>query len=438
MKKEIFELPKDKKDLLKLLNSHKQLFDQNILEGIYKIFQEVSKHGDTAVKMITEEFDKVKIPNTKLDDDYINNCVENLSPSLSEMIKKAITNIKEVNQLLVPTSWKKEVRVGTVVGEKVTPLDSVGLWVPARKGPLISTALMLVVAAKVAGVKKIVVGMPPIENGLGDPGTVAAAKIAGADEFIIGNGVSVIAGFSKGTDSIPEVDGIFGPGPSGVAASMNVANSYGKKTIVGIGPTESAIIADEEADPKAVAYDLINEAEHGPDSAAILATTSDKLAKKVNEYLFNIIDKTEGKRKENLLKVFGSDGMGVIVVAETIDILCEFINDFAPEHLMINCQSNDQALILEKISNAGEILLGEHTPFSSANYGIGITAVLPTNGFAKAYSGITSRDMVKYSTIGSLNKQALKEILPIIKEFGQYETLPYHIKVAEMRFEDGR
>src|SRR5699024_3731083 len=140
-----------------------------------------------------------------------------------------------------------------------------------------------------------------------------------------------------------EVNGIFGPGPGGVAASMNVAISYGKKTIVGIGPTEYAIIADKEAGPKTVAYDLIDEAEHGPDSASILATTSNNLAKKDNEHLFNIIDNTEGKRKENLLKVFGSSGMGgmgVMVVAENIDSLCEFINDFAPEHLMINCQPN--------------------------------------------------------------------------------------------------
>nr|WP_144928922.1 histidinol dehydrogenase [Paenibacillus bovis] len=430
----IFEFPRDKNELYKMLAFHKQLLDRNIFQSIFEIFDEVSNFGDTAVVQNTEKFDEIKIDNIKLSEEYVKHCTENLSPSLSSAIKRAINNITEVNQVLVPRSWKKQIRPGTIIGEKVTPLESVGLWVPARKGPLISTALMLVVAAKTAGVQKIVVGMPPNKDGLGDPGTVAAAKLAGADEFVIGNGVSVIAGFSVGTPSIPEVNGIFGPGPGGIAAAMNVAISYGKKSIIGIGPTESAIIADESGNPQKIAHDLINEAEHGPDSSAILVTTSLELAKDVEKHIKYIINNVNNTKREILEHVFSNQGMGAIIIAPKIESACEIINDFAPEHLMLICRPENEKLVLDQITNAGEILIGENTPFSAANYGIGITAVLPTNSFAKAYSGITSKEMVKYSTIGELNREALEDILPIIREFGKYEMLPNHVDAANIRF----
>jgi histidinol dehydrogenase len=193
--------------------------------------------------------DKVTVDKIRVDEEYIKQCVNGLSSELRNAIEKAIKNIAEVNEAIKPEEfWTKEIRPGTIIGEKCTPLSSVGLWVPARKGPLVSTALMLTVAAKVAGVKRIIVGMSPKPDGKGDPATIAAAKLAGADEFVVGNGVGIIAGYSIGTNSIPEVDGIFGPGPNAIAAAMSVAFSYGKRTVVGIGPTEGAIIADDSAD----------------------------------------------------------------------------------------------------------------------------------------------------------------------------------------------
>jgi histidinol dehydrogenase len=180
-----------------------------------------------------------------------------LAPKISRAVEKAINNIREVNQALMPPAfWQKEIRPGTIIGEKISPLDSVGLYIPARKGPLISTALMLVISAKVAGVKNIVVAMPPQADGKANPSTVAAASIAGAHRVVIGNGVALLAGMTFGTESIPEVAGMFGPGPAGIAAAMSVAFSYGKKAVVGIGPTDCAIIADESA-PKVIAKILM-------------------------------------------------------------------------------------------------------------------------------------------------------------------------------------
>jgi len=339
----------------------------------------------------------------------------------------------EVNEAMLPASWQKEIRPGTIVGELYRPLDSVGIWIPARKGPLLSTALMLVAAARTAGVRRIAVGMPPLPNGLGDPGTVAAASIAGADSFVIGNGVAIIAGFCEGTRSVPECDGIFGPGPGGIAAAMSLASSCGKKTVVGIGPTESVIFADDSADARLTACDMLNEAEHGMDSVTLLVTDSMKFAQQVAAHVTQLLEQVDPRKRAILQHGFGEGGHSAIVAVRSVEDACGFINNFAPEHLMINCRKETEQQVLERIRHAGEILLGGCTPFAAANYGIGITAVLPTSGYAKAFSGITSKDMLTCSTLGRLDQKALAELLPVIRELGQYEQLPYHVLAAEAR-----
>jgi histidinol dehydrogenase len=295
---------------------------------------------------------------------------------------------------------------------------------------------MLVAAAKTAGVPRIAVGMPPLPNGLGDPATVAAARLAGADEFVVGNGVAVIAGFCHGTASIPRARGIFGPGPGGIAAAMTAASSYGVHTAVGLGPTECVVFADETADARVVAYDLLNEGEHGPDSSSILVTTCAELARQVERRVIELIGEAEPPRRDYLQAVFGANGLGAIVVAESVETACRFMNDFAPEHLMVVCEAETERLVAERVRNAGELLLGPYTPFSAANYGIGSTAVLPTNGYAGSFSGITSRHMVKTTTVGRLDRDALAGLLPIVGELGSYERLPGHIRAAEVRLSE--
>lgn len=429
----VFKIPEQNVQLTERFKSHKTLFNRDVLHGVLSIFDEVASKGDEGIKSLTTKYDKVDLDELILSPNYVEGCISSLSSSLRSAIEQAVRNVQDANKAMLPATWETHIRPGTVIGEQVVPLDSVGIWIPSRKGPLLSTAIMLVVAAKTAGVKKIVVGMPPLENGLGDQGTVAAARLAGADQFVIGNGVSIIAGFAQGTHSIPEVDGIYGPGPGGIAAAMSVAMTYGKKSVLGIGPTECVIFADETADPLKIAYDLINEGEHGPDSSSILVTASENLARNVETILWTCIEEVEEKRRSYLQNVFGSYGKGAIVVASDMEEAFDFINWFAPEHLMIVCNTETEYRALNRINHAGEILIGQHTPFSAANYGIGITAVLPTNHFARAFSGVTSKDMVKYSTIGRLSKEALQEIYPIIKEMGNYEQLPGHVKAADIR-----
>lgn len=432
----VFEIPKQKELLYERFKSHKTLFDRKVLSGVLDIFDKVAEYGDEAVKAFTQEYDQIELEQLLLSQGEADAYVAALSPSLRAAIEQAIENVRAVNVELLPKTWERQIRPGTVIGEHVSALDSVGIWIPARKGPLLSTAIMLVTAAKVAGVKQIVVGMPPSSDGSGDVGTIAAARLAGADQFVIGNGVAIIAAFAQGTASISEVDGIYGPGPGGIAAAMSVAMTYGKRSVLGIGPTESMIFADASVNPLQLAYDLINEAEHGPDSSSILVTTSEELAVEVEQQLWRLVERVDDKRQQYLKQVFSPSGKGAIVVADCIETACELINWVAPEHLMIAAKPATESDVLARIRHAGEILLGTYTPFSAANYGIGITAVLPTNHYAKAFSGITCKDMVKHSTIGRLSKEALQQLNPLIQEMSSYEQLPCHGKAAQIRLND--
>jgi histidinol dehydrogenase len=364
-------------------------------------------------------------------DPYIETCLNDLTPGFRRAVEKAIKNIREVNEALMPPLfWQKEIRPGTIIGEKISPLNSVGLYIPARKGPLISTALMLITSAKVAGVKNIVVAMPPQADGKANRSTVAAAKMAGAHRIVIGNGVALLAGMTFGTESIPEVAGMFGPGPAGIAAAMSVAFSYGKKAVVGIGPTDCAVVADESAEPGWIAKNLMCEAEHGPDSSVLLATNSIALAEGVSNELIQRIALAPVTRRPILERVFGPDGMGAIAVVQDIQNAIRAVDEYAPEHLLVACKKETEEKVLSQVNNAGEILIGHNTSFSAANYAIGITAVLPTNGFARAFSGITCRDMIKSSTIGGLSADALIELEETIRALGEEEGLPCHIDAA--------
>jgi histidinol dehydrogenase len=431
MRNFIFILPGDEERFFARMSPRKSLLDSSLVSSVSGLFKEVASSGDIAVRDATEKFDRIKVENIQVPEITIERCLNDISPRFRKAVEKAINNIREVNEALMPQPfWRKEIRPGTIIGEKITPLDSVGLYIPARKGPLISTALMLVTSAKVAGVKNIVVAMPPQENGWANPSTVAAAFIAGANRIVTGNGVALLAGMTFGTESIPEVAGMFGPGPAGIAAAMSVAFSYGKKAAVGIGPTDCAIIADDSADPGWIAKNLMCEAEHGPDSSVLLATTSMEFAERVSKELILRVPLVPVARRPILERVFGPDGMGAIAVVKDSLSAVRIVDEYAPEHLLIACKNEIEEEVLSQVHNAGEILLGHNTSFSAANYAIGITAVLPTNGFARAFSGITCRDMIKTSTIGGISAEALRDLEETIRALGEEECLPCHVDAA--------
>ncbi|NQT86560.1 histidinol dehydrogenase [bacterium] len=434
MQHALFTLPDDAEALEARLARRRDLFDRSLLSDVALIFDDVAARGDQAILAATARFDGVDSDSIRLSREAMEALTAGIPAELRAAIEIGVRHVTEVNEAILPEPmWERTIRPGTVIGEKATPLDAVGLWVPARKGPLVSTAVMLAAAARVAGVPRIVVGMPPLADGTADPGTVAAAFLSGAHEFVLGNGVAIIAGMSIGTESVPEVDGIFGPGPGAIAAAMATAFSYGKRTVVGLGPTDGLVLADDSADPGLVAWDLMTEAEHGPDSVTVLVTTSAELAERTLEEMAKRLPDVPDERRRVLETVYGPQGMGSVVVAPDLESACDVVNDFAAEHLIIACNDETARQALGLIRHAGEVLLGHHTPFSAANYGIGITAVLPTSGFARVFSGVTCRDMMKFSTIGSLDEHALRKLWPMIRALGDHEGLPCHVQSAKAR-----
>ncbi len=424
--------PRDQAVVAERMRRREALVDPQLISAVQLIFSRVKAEGERAVLAATETHDGVALRATRVSESAIETALRELPPDLRGAIEVARSRIERVNRELVPCDTVRELSPGVRVGELYRPLDSVALWIPCRKGPLLSTALMLVTAARVAGVSRIVALMPPRKDGSADPGTLAAARLAGAQECFVGNGVALIAAATHGTGSLPRVAGVFGPGPGGIAVAMAMAGMFGLKTVVGIGPTDCAVLADETADPRLVAWDLASEAEHGPDSASLLATASEPFAREVAAHLTEIGAATEAPRRENLQRVFGPDGRGMLVVSADFSAACALTVRFAPEHLSIVCRADRRAEALSG-AVAGEVLLGSHTPFAAANYAIGITAVLPTNGAARALSGVTARDMLRTMTLGELDAAALTALAPTIEILARYEGLPCHAAATNAR-----
>lgn len=428
----VLTCPRDQALVTERMARREALIDASLVTSVHAIFGQVKEQGDRAVRAVTRAHDGVDLGTFQVSERAIDAAVQQLPPDLRRAIDVAGARIERVNRDLVPRDVVREMEPGVRVGELYRPLDSVALWVPCRKGPLLSTALMLVTAARVAGVPRIVVLMPPGADGSADFATLAAARLAGAHDCFVGNGVALLAAAAHGTESLPRVAGVFGPGPGAIAVSMALAGMFGLKTVVGIGPTDCAVLADESADPRLVAWDLASEAEHGPDSAALLSTPSEALARAVAAELAGIIERAPATRRNNLLRVFGRGGRGMLVVSPDFAAACALSARFAPEHLSLVCRPERREAALVAVV-AGEVLLGPFTPFSAANYAIGITAVLPTNGAARAMSGITARDMLRTTTVGELDAHALAALTPTIGTLARYEGLPCHAAAAEAR-----
>jgi histidinol dehydrogenase len=424
--------PRDQSLIAQRLTRRQAPIGRRLITDVHAIFERVSAEGDDAVLAATAAHDGVSLATLRVPESAVESALRGLPPELYAAIAVAGARIERVNRELLPHDVIRELEPGVRVGELYRALDSVALWIPCRKGPLLSTALMLVTAARVAGVPRIIALMPPGADGSADAGTLAAARLAGAQECFVGNGVALIAAATHGTASVPRVAGVFGPGPGGIAVAMAMASMFGLKTVTCIGPTDCAVLADDSADPRLVAWDLASEAEHGPDSASLLVTTSEPFARAVARELAAIVGRTEASRRENLSRVFGPDGRGMLVVCSDFDAACALTTEFAPEHLSIVCRAELTAKALERVV-AGEVLLGSQTPFAAANYAIGITAVLPTNGAARALSGVTARDMLRTTTVGELDAKSLAALRPTIEALATYEGLPCHAGAANAR-----
>lgn len=419
-----------KKDLLKNLLKRSPSNFGNYAETVQGIVDDVRDNGDAALFSYTKKFDKADITaaNVKVTQAEIDYAYTQVSPELLEVIRKAKKNIWEYHEKQKQYSWFDSKPNGTLLGQKVTALASVGVYVPGGKAVYPSSVLMNVMPAKVAGVEKIVMTTPCNAEGEVYATTLVAAKEAGVDEIYKAGGAQAIAALAYGTESIPKVDKIVGPGNIFVALAKRAV--YGHVSIDSIaGPSEVMVLADETANPRYVAADLLSQAEHDEMASAILVTTSAYLAEKVSVQVDKFID--ELSRKEIMRKSI--DNYGYILLADNLNDAIDAVNDIASEHLEIVTANPFD--VMTRVKNAGAIFIGEYSSEPLGDYFAGPNHVLPTNGTAKFFSPLSVDDFIKKSSIIYYSKEALEAVHTDIETFAKAEQLTAHANSIAVRFE---
>ena len=399
-------------------------------ERVAAILNALKLQKDQALFDFTKKFDGATIDasNILVTEAEIQEAYETVDASLLEIIRKAKKNIQEYHEKQRQYSWFDSKPNGSLLGQKVTPLQRVGVYVPGGKAVYPSSVLMNIMPAKVAGVEEIVMVTPPGKDGKVNANTLVAAKEAGADVIYKVGGAQAIGALAYGTESIPKVDKIVGPGNIYVALAKKAV--YGHVSIDAIaGPSEILVIADETANPRYVAADLLSQAEHDELASAILVTTSEKLAKEVSEQVDIFVE--ELSRTEIMRKSL--DNYGYILVADTMDAVIDIANDIASEHLEI--MTKNPYDVMMKVRNAGAIFIGEYSSEPLGDYFAGPNHVLPTNGTAKFFSPLSVDDFIKKSSIIAYSKEALEEVHKDIEMFAKAEQLTAHANSIKVRFE---
>ena len=399
--------------------------------AVADILANVKEKGDEALFSYTKEFDKVEVtPETiRVTEAEIEEAYKAVDASLLEVIRKALVNIRSYHEKQRQNSWFTSTENGTMLGQKVTPLNRVGVYVPGGKAVYPSSVLMNIVPAKVAGVPHIVMTTPPGKDGKVNPSTLVAAKEAGADEIYKVGGTQAIGALAYGTASIPKVDKIVGPGNIFVALAKKAV--YGHVSIDSIaGPSEILVLADETANAHYVAADLLSQAEHDEMASAILITTSTELAQNVEKEIEGYLKVLS--RKEIIEKSL--ENFGYILIAEDMDEAIEAANEIASEHMEIVTKNAFEVMM--KVRNAGAIFIGEYSSEPLGDYFAGPNHVLPTNGTAKFFSALSVDDFIKKSSIVYYSRSALQKIHKDIIRFASSEQLTAHANSIAVRFEE--
>lgn len=400
-------------------------------DTVNTIVEDVKKNKDAALFSYTKKFDKAEIDasNVKVTQAEIDEAYRAVDPHLVEVIKKALVNIREYHEKQKQYSWFDSKPNGTMLGQKVTPMESVGVYVPGGKAVYPSSVLMNIVPAKVAGVEHIIMTTPCNAEGKVYPTTLVAANEAGATAIYKAGGAQAIAALAYGTESIPKVDKIVGPGNIFVALAKRAV--YGHVSIDSIaGPSEILVLADETANPRFVAADLLSQAEHDEMASAILVTTSESLADAVSEEIDGFLK--ELSRSEIISRSL--DNYGYMLIAKDMEEAISVANDIASEHLEIVTANPFD--VMTKIKNAGAIFIGEYSSEPLGDYFAGPNHVLPTNGTAKFFSPLSVDDFIKKSSIIYYSREALEPIHQDIIDFATAEQLTAHANSIKVRFED--
>ncbi len=412
-------------EMQKLLSRGSGLED--VAKTVSAVLSDVRTKGDAALREYTAKFDKVELANFEVSEEEFEMALSEISPELLDHLKAAAANIQAFHEAQLPeATWFMELKPGIVLGQKATPLESVGAYAPGGRASYPSTVLMTVIPARVAGVEQVIVCTPPRPDGSVHPLTLAAAKVAGADKVFKLGGVQAIGAMAYGTETVPKVDKIVGPGNVFVTSAKMQIRDVAEIDFPA-GPSEVLIIADESADVVMAASDIIAQAEHDPNSVSILVTGSDTLAEAVKK---EVLVQAEQTARSSIVKA--SLENAAILIADSLEQCISFSNKFAPEHLEI--MVSDPDFVLDRIKNAGSIFVGNYSPVPAGDYASGTNHVLPTSGYARVYSGLNINHFIKYSSIQRISKSGLEILKETVIALAEEEGLHAHADAIRTRF----
>jgi histidinol dehydrogenase len=415
-------------------NNWKQLLERpyvdntSVLNTVREILNSVKKDGDAALKDLTKKFDGALLSELAVSEGEIADAEDMISDELKAAIRQARDNISRFHQEQVKEESRIETMPGVECWRKSVGIDKVGLYIPGGTAPLFSTVLMLAIPAVIAGCKEIILCTPGNNKGEVHPAILYAANLVGISKIFKVGGAQAIAAMAYGTETIPSVYKIFGPGNQYVTAAKQLVQMQGIAIDMPAGPSEVCVWADETADPAFVAADLLSQAEHGPDSQVLLVSTQVVVVNKVIEEVSRQVHLLP--RKNIAIKALENSKA---VIVENFDTVIELINTYAPEHLILSCKDADE--VAEKITNAGSVFIGHYSPESVGDYASGTNHTLPTNGFARAYSGVSVDSFVKKITYQKLSKEGLATISNTVVQMAEAEGLEAHANAVRVRMQ---
>jgi histidinol dehydrogenase len=400
-----------------------------LYETVQTVLTEIKESGDQALQKFTQKFDGVNLENFRLSETKLAEAENHISPGLKKAIELASANIEKFHTAQKPEIRKVETMPGVICWQKPVAIEKVGLYIPGGTAPLFSTVLMLAIPARIAGCKEIVLCTPPGKNGKIHPAILFAAKFAGVKKVFKLGGVQAIGAMAYGTESVPKVHKIFGPGNQYVTAAKQLVSMNEVAIDMPAGPSEVMVVADETSNPAFVASDLLSQAEHGADSQVILVANSQDLIEQVKNEISRQLEKLP--RKEFAKKSLENS---VLIVMENEQETVDLINEYAPEHLILSTKNYTE--LAEKVTNGGSVFLGNFTPESTGDYASGTNHTLPTNGWARSYSGVNLDSFLKKITFQEISGDGLKSIGPAIEMMAAAEELEAHKNAVSLRLKE--
>ena len=400
-------------------------------DQVQQILSDIQFGGMDAIRRYTEKFDGIYIQNITVSENELAEASDQINNNLKEAIQIAAANIRKFHESQIPVTRRIETTSGVTCWQKAVPIDKVGLYIPGGSAPLFSTVLMLAIPATIAGCKEIVLCTPPDKQGKINPAILFAAQLVGVSKIFKLGGIQAIGAMAYGVDCVPKVYKIFGPGNQYVMAAKQLVSISDVAIDMPAGPSEVAIMADSTANPAFIAADLLSQAEHGPDSQVVLVTNDASLVERVDQELALQLDQLP--RKSIAEKALANSQA---ILLENVEQMIELINAYAPEHLIIAMENYTE--VAEQITNAGSVFLGNYTPESAGDYASGTNHTLPTNGWARSFSGVNLDSFMKKITFQEISREGIQNLGPVIETMAAAELLDAHKNAVTLRLEEIR